>query len=63
MQAKTPDKKAGQPEGARACPDPEADREDLALAEKALEEYQAEGIGGTAPYSEYRAKRLRSGMT
>ena len=38
--------------------DPEADREDLALAARALEEYGAEGIEGTVPYIEYRAKRL-----
>ena len=41
--------------------DSEAQRElmeDLALAERALEEYDAHGIEGTTPYSEYRAKRL-----
>ena len=41
--------------------DPEAHRElieDIALAERALEEYDAQGIEGTTSYSEYRAKRL-----
>ena len=34
--------------------------EDLADAQKALEEYESVGIEGTIPYSEYRAKRLGS---
>ncbi len=63
LKTKTLDEKAGQPEGARGCSNPEADREDLTLAEKALDEYQAEGIEGTVPYSEYRARRFRAGMT
>ena len=46
------------PEEGRECSDLEADREDLALAKKALEEYEAKGIEGTAPYGKYRAKRL-----
>ena len=32
--------------------------EDQETAEKVLEEYEAAGIEGTIPYSEYRAKRL-----
>ena len=32
--------------------------EDLAVAEQALEEYEAQGIEGTTSYTEYRAKRL-----
>ena len=32
--------------------------EDLATAEKVLEEYEATGIEGTISYREYRAKRL-----
>ena len=32
--------------------------EDLAIAEQALEEYDARGIEGTTSYNEYRAKRL-----
>ena len=35
-------------------------REDHETAEKALERYEAAGIEGTIPYSEYRAKRLGS---
>ena len=42
----------------RECADAEADREDLALAEQALGEYEAKGMDGTVPYSEYRKKRL-----
>lgn len=41
--------------------DPEAYHElveDLAIAERALEEYDAQGIEGTTSYNEYRAKRL-----
>ena len=34
--------------------------EDLDEAQNALEEYEAVGIEGTIPYSEYRAKRLGS---
>ena len=34
--------------------------EDLADAQQALEEYEAVGIEGTIPYSEYRAERLGS---
>ena len=30
----------------------------MALAEKALKEYEAKGLEGTVPYSEYRKKRL-----
>ena len=33
---------------------------DLALAEQALEDYEALGIEGTTYYGEYRAKRLGS---
>ena len=58
METKTLDDTVGRPEGTRECSDPEAEREDLALAEQALEEYEAEGIEGTVPYGEYRAKRL-----
>ncbi len=32
--------------------------EDLAIVERALEEYDAQGIEGTTSYNEYRAKRL-----
>ena len=35
-------------------------REDQETAEKALKRYEAAGIEGTIPYSEYRAKRLGS---
>ena len=41
--------------------DPETQRElieDLAAANQALEEYEAQGIDGTTSYTEYRAKRL-----
>ena len=34
--------------------------EDHEAAEKALEQYEASGIEGTIPYSEYRARRLGS---
>ena len=32
--------------------------EDVALAQQAVEEYEAEGIAGTIPYRQYRSKRL-----
>lgn len=32
--------------------------EDIVVAKEALEEYEASGVVGTAPYSEYRARRL-----
>lgn len=32
--------------------------EDVALAQQAVEEYEAGGIVGTTPYSQYRSKRL-----
>ena len=32
--------------------------EDLAAAQQALAEYEAAGVEGAIPYSEYRAKRL-----
>ncbi len=32
--------------------------EDVALAQRAVEEYEAKGIEGTIPYSQYRSKRL-----
>lgn len=57
METKTLDDTVSRPEGARECPDAEADREDLALAEKALEEYEAKGIEGSSLYSEYRRGR------
>ncbi len=41
--------------------DPEAHRElieDLAAADQALEEYEAQGLEGSTNYTEYRAKRL-----
>lgn len=58
METKTLSDTVRRPEDARECSDPEADREDLALAEKALKEYEAKGLEGTVPYSEYRKKRL-----
>ena len=58
METKTLDDRVSRPEEGRECSDPEADQEDLALAEQALEKYEAEGIEGTVPYSEYRTKRL-----
>ena len=58
METKTLDDKVGGPEGAQECSDPEADREDLVLAEQALQEYEAKGLEDTVPYSEYRKKRL-----
>jgi hypothetical protein len=58
VETKTLDDRVDRLDGANESPDPKADREDLALAEQALEEYEAEGIEGTVPYSEYRAKRL-----
>ena len=58
METKTLDDRVSRKEEAREYPDAEADREDLSLAEKALEEYEAEGIEGSAPYREYREKRL-----
>ena len=30
----------------------------MALAEQALEEYEAEDVKGPSPYNKYRAKRL-----
>ena len=33
-------------------------KEDLAAAQEAMEEYEAKGIEGTIPYSQYRSKRL-----
>ena len=33
-------------------------KEDLAAAQEAMEEYEAKGIKGTIPYSQYRSKRL-----
>ena len=41
--------------------DPESHRElaeDLAVADQAVEEYEAQGVDGTTSYNEYRAKRL-----
>ena len=35
--------------------------EDLAVAERALEEYEKRGLEGTASYSEYRASRFERG--
>ena len=35
--------------------------EDLAVAERALEEYATRGLEGTEPYTEYRASRLERG--
>lgn len=35
-------------------------RTDLAIAEEALARYEAKGIAGTRPYSEYLASRLES---
>ena len=32
--------------------------EDIAAAKRALEDYEASGLGGTSSYSEYRAQRL-----
>ena len=32
--------------------------EDMALAQQAVEEYEAKGIEGTIPYSQYRSKWL-----
>ena len=58
VETKTSHDRVSRPEEVRECPDAEADREDLALAEQALEEYEAKGIEGTAPYGKYRAKRL-----
>ena len=58
MEANTLDDTASRPEEVRECADAEADREDLALVEKALEEYGAKGIEGASPYSEYRKRRL-----
>ena len=58
METKILDDTVSCPEGVRECSDAEAGREDLALAEKALEEYEAKGIEGAALYSEYRRGRL-----
>ena len=52
------DDRVGRPEGELQCSDLEADREDMALAEQALEEYEAEDVKGPSPYNKYRAKRL-----
>ena len=32
--------------------------EDLAAAQQAMEEYEAKGIEGTIPYSQYRSQRI-----
>lgn len=58
METKTLHDRVSRPEEVRECADAEADREDLALAEKALKEYGAKGIEGTSPYSQYRKRRL-----
>ena len=58
VETKTLEDRANIQEQANDCLAPEADREDLALAEQALQEYEAKGIEDTIPYSEYRAKRL-----
>lgn len=36
--------------------------EDLAVAERAMEEYANQGLDGTVAYSEYRASRLERGV-
>ena len=36
----------------------EESKEDLAAAQEAMEEYEAKGIEGTIPYSQYRSKWL-----
>ena len=33
-------------------------KEDMAAAQQAMEEYEAKGIEGAIPYSQYRSKRL-----
>ena len=58
VETKTLDDTVSRPEDTRKGSDLEADREDLALAEQALGEYEAKGIEGTVPYDEYRKKRL-----
>ena len=58
VETKTLGEKVSRPEDARKGFDSEADREDLALAEQALQEYETEGIEDTVPYDEYRKRRL-----